>query len=813
MKFNEFCIYIVLLLVIAFNSKNFSQNDENYFKGRVIDGQNLEVLPFANISYEGTTTGTTSDEKGYFQLPFLANSNLIVSYVGFKSLIIPSSYIKNDSENLFTLFPIDIFLQEVTVYSSQSLDSDILESNNLSIQSERIREISSAMPDILRSVQALPGIAVNNEFKADFNVRGGTQDENLVLVNGAQVYEPYHIKEVANASVGIFNVDLIKKVDLITGGFSAKYGDKMSSVLNIQYREGDKENYKGAASLSLAYGDAYAEGPITDNSSFILGFRKSYMEYVLSLIDYEDINTMQPSFYDIQGVVSYNFSPTNKLLFEFIHSGDDFSYTPSRNYPGSPSNINYNNEPATSRSIKTEDENNLATYYTNLFDVQSINTLSNKSILNFELSYYSQTDDEYRLFERIQARDIKTSTTNSHFFDSLYTNRLTYDSLEIETLEIKSNLIYQFNPNYEINVGASFQKIFYMQSTNDLWTYTYSNNLDDVNNVERETLVRKGSFGDDVPVNTESYKYNAYIENIYQINQDITINLGGRIDYFEINKDLTFSPRFNFAYNLGANTILRGAWGHFYQSPNYRQLLYSESSDTNTQSQKAIHYILGIENTSYFSNSLSNFFKIKLEGYYKDYYEAISSWYGTFERLEYSRNNDANGNAKGMDLYAVLSLPGFYTWLSYGLLFADEDKIDDEFGEYPRYTDQRHSISLVTNVYLGNDWSISLKGFYGSGFPYTPKKAVHLGNNIWDWKDGEIHSKTLPAYKRVDLRVSKTFKYENSDLDIFIDVSNIFNFKNVFNYKYDTPGYGKPSVEEVLLWPIIPSFGIRWQFN
>lgn len=812
MKNNYYYSCITFFLILVLNSSLFSQQNSE-ISGEIINGQNLEPLAFANIAYLNTSIGTTSDENGYFILPYSKDNNeIVISYVGYKSLILNKEELKRPTNNLLALFPIEIFLQEVTVYSSQRQKTDLKEANSLSLQSEKIREISVGMPDILRSVQALPGIAVNNEFKADFNVRGGNQDENLVLVNGAQVYEPYHIKEASNASVGIFNVDLIKKVDLITGGFSARYGDKMSSVLNIKYREGNREEYTGAASISLAYVDAYFEGPISDNSSFIIGVRKSYLEYVLSMIDYEDINTAQPSFYDIQGVLSYHLSPSSKLLFEFIHAGDQFSYNPKKNNLNVPIVSTHKGESAVFQTSRIEDDDNNSSYYTNLFDLQSINILSNRSILNLELSYYRQTDDEYRLFNRITSQNIETVSTNNQFYDSLYTTRYTYDSLKIETLEFKSNLQYQFSPFYEINTGFGYQKLFYNQNADDTFTYLKHNNLDNINVVEKDTLIKKGEFADDVLVNTDSYKYNVYIENIFQFTDDFTANVGGRINYFDINKDINFSPRINISYNLGNQFILRGAWGHFYQSPSYSQLLYSQASDSNTQSQKSIHYILGLEKSSYFSDKSGSFFKFKLEGYYKDYSDVISSYFGTFERLTYSRVNDAIGSSMGLDIYLVLSIPRVYSWISYGLLFSNEDNLNDNIGEYPRYTDQRHSVSFVSNVNFGNNWETTIKAYFGSGFPYTPKKAVKNGNNEWFWESGEIHSAHLPSYKRIDFRLSKTFLFASSKLNVFLDISNIFNFKNIQNYEYETPGYSKPEVEEILLWPIIPSFGIRWQY-
>lgn len=790
----------------------FGQPTEKVIKGKVIDAQTFEPLPLANIVFKDSEIGTTTDLKGKFIISNSINaSEMIISFIGYKSLTVDLNSVPYDSENLFMLLPTSILLQEVTVYSNTNRNIDITEISSLSMQSQRIREISAGMPDILRSVQALPGIAVNNEFKADFNVRGGNQDENLVLVNNAQVYSPFHIKEVANASVGIFNVDLINKVDLITGGFSARYGDKMSSVLNIQYREGNKERYSGAASLGLAYLDGYVEGPITESGSFIFGIRKSYLEYLISLIDYEDITSMKPAFYDLQGVLSYNIAPTNKILFEFIHAGDNFTYNPTKQKYSSPYIALHNGFEARFQTSVIDDDRYKASYFSNLFDVQSINTISSTLSLKGEISYYEEKNDEHRLSLSDYTQDIKLTNDGTSFFDRIHRERLTYDTLTIKTLELKSDIGYQISPNYELNFGISYKNITYNQHVDDIWTFIRNNNLVDPNTVMTDTIISKGELAEDTPVDVKSYKFSTYVENVFQAADNFTVNAGGRIDYFDLNRELTFSPRLSAGYRLDELTTIRAAWGYYYQSPFYRQLLSSSASDTNTKSQLAVHYILGLEHFIPLSNSKNNFLKVKIEGYYKDYRNIISSWFGTFERLTYSKRNDAKGSAKGIDVHAVFNIPHFYCWLSYGLLFAKEDKLTDEIGEYPRYTDQRHTISFVSRIDFGADWSFTLKGFFGSGFPYTPRTALN-NNGSWEWQSEKIHSAHLPPYKRIDVRISKDFNFSNSSLNVFIDVSNVFNFKNIQGYEYKTPGFTQPSAEEVPLWPIIPSLGLRYQF-
>lgn len=804
---------ITFLLSITFfviNNSIFTQN-LNSIKGKVIDAATNTPLGLANISFFGKDLGTAVNDNGEFTLiNSIKADSLLITFVGYKSKIIKLEEEHYKTENQFYLEPINISLREITVYSKINTENIEHEISLLSLRSERLGNISSGIPDILRSVQSLPGITANNEFKANFNVRGGNQDENLVLVNNTIVYEPFHIKEAANASVGIFNMDLIKKVDFSTGGFSAQFGDKMSSMLNIQYREGNKNFLQGAASISLAYFDGYLEGPITNDLTFIFGIRKSYLEYILSMINYKEISSAKPSFYDVQGVLSYHISPSNKILFEFIHAGDNFSYEPIKEKYNPPYSGSFQNQDALIINSKTEKETNKASYYSTLLDLQTINILSSQGMLKITLSYYNQLDNEYRLFNREEVQNINIISTNTGYFNNYYTNRLSFDSLIISNIELKTELDYQFFPLLELNLGLSYQRIFYDQVSDDIVTYINKNNLLDPNEVISDTTIEKGEWSSENLLNTKSYKLNGYIENIFFID-DWTLNLGGRFDYFDLNKQLNFSPRFNFSRSIFKNTKLSAAWGYFYQSPNYRQLMYSSPSASNTGSQLAIHYLFGLEHLIYLSEDLSNQLKFRLEGYYKNYKKLISSYFGTFERLTYSRQIDAVGHASGFDFYVSLDLPNFYCWLSYSYLTAKENKSSDNLGEYPRYTDQTHTIAFVSDYILGAGWEVNLRAFYGSGFPYTPKTAVK-NNGIWEWKSAEIHSAYLPAYRRIDMRINKNFTFGSSQLIIFLDISNVLNFKNVQGYEYKTPGAAKPEAEEVLLWPIIPSFGVRYKF-
>ncbi len=787
------------------------QPPEKYIlSGIVFDVNTQEPIPYSNIFIKDINKGMPTDEKGNFKFTLESgNYELQVSYIGYKTEQIG---IKIEKKELFIQIPLvrtDVLLQEVSVYS-KSVDTVASQSvSSVTLQSKRIEQISGILPDVFRSIQMLPGIAVNNEYSAKFNVRGGNYDENLVLINGTQVYEPFHLKEAANASVGIFNINLMSNVEMITGGFSAMYGDRLSSVLNIDYREGSHDKYKSSASISLTNLDAMTEGPITSNSSYLLAVRKSYLEYVLSMVGSE--TQAKPSFYDVQGILSYSVSPANKFLFKFIHSGDDFTNYPGINSYG-PTNLSgtFKGYPATQKTMYYSYEGNYGTYYNNLFDVQNVMVLSGQAILKGTLSFYEQYDNYHRMDSTYYITNINSN--KNYFYFSHYRNN--YDNnLKIKTWEGKISFDGQVSPFYEIRTGFNYQNISYAQDLFNLWNTIATQNIDAYPNNLYQTYSNQPIDYSGEKINASSYKLAGYIENVFQINENIILNAGGRVDYFDINKDLNFSPRLSISYKTDFGSIIRAAWGYYYQSPIYDQLKYATPSDTNTKAQKATHYILGIENFVYLDETNTTKLTIKTEGFYKKYDNLISSTTDSYGRITYSRINDSEGYAAGCDFYTTLSLPGFYGWFCYEYLVSKEDYLNNPSKVYPRYTDQTHTLSFVADFDLGYKWDFNLRASYGSGFAFTPSINTYDKTTLsYKYVIGEKNSARIPPYKRIDVRISKELTVWSLKADLFLDVSNLFNFENVQGYNYRYDNNGNPMTEEIKLWPIIPTIGFTVHF-
>ena len=792
--------------VVQFETYNVS--------GIVYDASTHEPLVFTNIIVKGTEQGMATDAKGKFSfnLP-QGRDTLRFSYVGYKAVEFPISLDK-DIQLSINLFAMDVLLQDVTIYAYQGGDSELKSTSALSLQSEKIKTSTSIFPDVLRSVQMLPGVSTNNEFTAKFNVRGGNPDENLVLVNGTQVDDPFHLKEAGNYSIGILNTDMVNKMDLMTGGFPARYGDKMSSVLNVEYREGNKERYSGTASLSLTDVDILAEGPLSEKGSFIVGARKTYLEYIFKVANQN--TAVVPTFYDIQGVIDYSLNAGNKLLFKFIYAEDELAENPTTNRSG-PYQYYSVSDGFTHTQQWGDSNNSQAQYYSTLLALQSVNIISSSTILKTELSLYDERENERGRHDYAYRSDI--DGRGYLFFYNSVTQQLYHNNLLIRTMEVNSMLDQQISEKYWIKTGLSYQHITYnedqlFQRTIDQ-TANFDYNHDNYGNYPDTNFSHQidnpfDAF--DNQMNTQSFKFAGYVENVIQLTDHLLLNTGGRFDYFDLDKELTWSPRINLAYQIREGLTARGAWGYYYQSPIYRQVAYSTASDTNTQSQKAIHSVLGVDYAVSLDPEEQSFLKLRVEWFYKKYENLMSATRTSFGYVYYSRTNDAFGNSKGMDVYLMCSVPGFYGWMSYSYLEALQNILNDRYGSFPRNTDQRHTFAIVGDLNLGSEWNLAMRYTYGSGYPYTPQVAQkNSTTDQWEWSSGPPNSDRLPSYSCMGMRITKSFKMFGLVTSTFLDISNLLDAKNILAYQYYINN-NTPVKDGVGLPPLIPTIGISVRF-
>ncbi len=813
-------VSILIGTALIFSTVSAQQSSPLYtISGIVIDNTNNAPLALARITLLPQKTEVNADEQGRFSFSVSAGEHKIqVSYVGYQTMV-RILRVQGDMRNIsLRMQSLNYLLQEVSVFSRQNntlTEMDVAGTTSLS--SEAVQRTSGMMKEAFRAVQSMPGITSNNEFSARFNVRGGNQDENLVLINGTQVFEPYHIKYAPQASIGVFNIDLIQKIDIMTGGFSAEYGDRMSSAVNMRYREGRKDKIGGSVGLSLANIDALVEGPLGEQASFIIGARQSFLQYLLKIVAPEE--QISPSFYDVQGTLTYTPSPSHKLFFQFLRSGDVFRVGPTNEITQFP-NVTGTVRPVGSSAaipitgvqdnFNIEDVNSL--YANTMLNLQHTYIINAHTIWKNELALYDQRDDENGTRRDGNTLNL-TATRNpsQRFWRDYERHRFANNQLTVNTLEAKSSLITQITDTYELRGGISYQHLNFIQNRVDSTKYRNINTIDRAPDTTRTFWADNSSSAQFI--NIGSYKLAGYVENVLSFDNRLFVNLGGRFDYFDINLNATLSPRISATYTFESGTTLRAAWGHYYQSPLYQQLRLSQRADSNTKAQRAIHYVAGIEHRFNVEDNAHCTFKI--EGYYKAYSDLISSQ-RTFgnpiisnQGMVYSRRNDAIGHAMGVDIFTAFALGRWSGWASYGYLVANEDNLSDAIGFYPRTTDQRHSASAILNFDAGKTWIIGFRYSYGSGFAYTPQ--------VWNaqtlrWVNGTRNGAYFPYYQRVDLRIDKGFILFGLQASFFVDISNVLDRDNVyqFSYRYNSDGTGR--IETIALFPLIPTAGLTVLF-
>lgn len=788
------------LLLLLVPSLVFCREALHMAEGRVIDASTNRGLPSASVLVENTDYHTSTNANGQFGVPLPSSgSRLIVTYVGYKTETIEA--VPDRSPIVIRLTPVGYAVSEVTVEAENKMDEI---QNSFRLGSAQIKDLAVTLGDPMRSLQTMPGASSDNEMSAQINVRGGTSDENLVLINGAPIYRPYHLNELSMSSVGIFNMDLVKSIRFSAGGWSAKYGNALSSIINVDYKEGNRNHFIGTADLGVTDMSASLQGPINQNGSFIVAARTCYLGYLLQRIKLsQGINA---GYYDVQGNIGYDFSASNKLRVTFIDSRDNASQDPTNStstaaYPGTI--VGKSTLITETTSFMPYDDDNYSTF---LLSVNSDNLLSDE-LISRTSAYYS------RGTEHRQLADVIASQATYDTFPGMWSSQSTMlnssDDLDLERVSLHQELQYQATSFLNFDAGLGVERIWYDYSPKIYESITRTTNTVEFPDTTVSSYLSDDGSTDTVAVVAPSYAVAGYAQETLQILDNLKLNLGVRFDYFDLDKEDKFSPRVGLSYMMPFEIGMSAAWGIYYQLPDYDQLRSSQASAGNTRFQRATHYVLDLEKHFLGVGVLDLDFYQK---YYSDLIPAIRSAYGS---LSYGdRQNDGVGFAKGMDVAWSMNLKNIDISFSYSYLVAKEKTPGTDEGYYPRITDQRNTASIAVSCDLGDEWIATAKGFYGSGYAYTPSVTRYDSSIMMDvWVESGKNSAHYPPYERVDLRITKTVSIMQNPLRCYLEVTNVLNRRNVLSYDYTYDKDGNPKMEPTLLLGIVPTIGISYTFG
>jgi hypothetical protein len=761
------------------------------FTGKIVDFESGETLPYANVYVKSTKTGATSNIDGYFTLLNVPSdtSTLVVQYIG---------YLKEE----FHLSPemlekgVKIGIQAIGTQLDEVIISDKKEHMMKASEGVSMVKVSpaqlSSLPslgekDIFRSLQLLPGISGTNETSSGLYVRGGTPDQNLVLLDGFTVYHVDHFYGFFSA----FNANAIKDVQLYKGGFEAKYGGRLSSVVELTGKSGNTNKVSGNVGLSAVTGNASIEVPFADgDGTFLFAGRRSYTDIIQSGL-YDDIFTIfngeeeeapqvagpggrgvqgrfaqqqvEPAFffYDLNTKLSYRPSSKDIVSLSFYNGGDNLDQ--SNEFDSSIFGNTGGAGPVGGAQFanSTTDLTEWGNWGSSIkWGRQWNDRFFSNAVLAYS-NYFSERD---RFSEVERTREDSTFVTRNGTIQD--------NDLKDVTLRIDNE--YLINEKHQLEFGTQI-----------------TSSKSDFLRVLNDTTVQQDR-------KDKGLVSALYVQDKWKPVPGLSINPGIRLSHYDVTNKFYIEPRLSGSYQLIEKLKLKGAWGIYYQFVNRiiqeditqgsRDFWLLSNEDTNPVG-KAIHYIVG---ASYETNG----FLFDVEAYHKDmtglteFTERITRRPGPpgpgggQVSTQDSDFFQGDGYARGVEFLAQKKFGKMTGWVGYtlGEVVYDFPEISER--PFKALHDQTHEFKVVNSMRLGA-WTLAATYIYATGKPYTaPVGGYELtlldGTQNSYISIGEKNALRLPSYSRVDVSATVNIPMGNSQAELGLSIFNLLNHNNIW---------------------------------
>ncbi|GAL71034.1 TonB-dependent receptor [Jejuia pallidilutea] len=780
----------------------FIYSQEATIKGVILNENNQ---PIPKVSVKTGNIGTETNDNGFYSLSIPANQDIAIEFSHIShEKVIATFNLKNGVIKEFNPVLSESIEQIATVVISGDRRKEV--EGIISLQPETIRKIPGANAGVENLLMTLPGVSNNNELSTQYSVRGGNYDENLVYINGIEVYRPFLVRSGQQEGLSFVNSDLVQNVDFSAGGFQAKYGDKLSSVLDITYKT--PYQFEVNADLSLL-GAAVSVENISKDSKFtsIVGAR--YRNNNLFVDAKQTQTNFRPIFADLQGYFTYKF--TNKFHLSFLGNAalNKYDYEPLTRQ----TNFGTLADPV---ALIVFYEGQEKTEYQTYFGAFQGTYFANDNLtLNLTASTYHTTEEEY--FDILAQYNL--GEVNSNIGDE-----------NLGEVEFSEGIGSQLNHGRN-DLDALISTI---QAKGDLkiddnrieWSVKYTH--EDIRDrlVEWEVIDSAGFSirpPRTIPTNEQPYVpyegpltpfTNVRARNNTQINRlqayaqwskratlgesDVWYNAGVRMHNWSVkdgansSNQTVFSPRGQFAIkpNWKKDMLFRAAAGLYYQPPFYRELRDSTGTvQPNVKAQKSFHLVLG---NDYSFKMWDRPFKLTSEVYYKNLTD-VNPYTLENVRIRYRANNNAKAYAYGLDMRLNGEfVPGTESWFSFGYLKTEEN-INNR-GYISRPTDQRLKFAALFQDYVPNipNMRVYLNLVYNTGLPGgSPSYA-----------DPYEYQLRLPDYKRADVGFQFVLVDENKQfkngwkkpfkqLSFGVEIFNIFDVQNSITNTWVRDVYSK----------------------
>ncbi|MBN1251210.1 MAG: carboxypeptidase-like regulatory domain-containing protein, partial [Bacteroidales bacterium] len=755
---------------------SFSQNITEIY-GKITDEKGFPV-EMVNVIITNSGKGTLSDKDGNYKIKAIQNQELNISFylISFKEKKISINTIdKTKLEINAILIQKDTELEQINVINNNSNEHGLVQLNPKVINS--IPNISGNKIQTL--LKTLPGVASTNELSSTYSVRGGNFDENLVYINGFEIFKPDLIQTGKQEGLNMINSDLVSNIEFSAGGFGAEYGDKMSSVLDINYKK--PTEFKLSADLSLLGADFHTEGSNFNNKlSHLIGARYKNSQYLLNSL--ETTGQYKPNFFDIQSLFDYKIN--NKLNVSLL------TYYSSNNYIFYPedqtSSFGTVNE---ALSLYIDFEGQEKDKFSSLMGGLNFNYSPNNNIkLNFKAAAYNNHEEiTFDIKGRYSLNQLDKDMGSSTYGDSIlnlgigsflnharnYFDANIYNFAQNGFLQ-KDNNIIKWELKYQIEQLIDKNKEWKLMDSAG-----YSIPYND------ENLILSESYISDNELNRNRVEAYLQINNEPNFTPNLNSEFGIRINWTDFNNELLISPRFALNYYPKDNKklLFRLGTGLYYQALFLKELIDNQGNmRTDIRSPRSIHFVASAD---YDYIMLNRPFHFKAELYYK-----LLNWLIPYNieniRVRYLPDITANGYATGLDFRINGEfVEGVESWLSVSFMKSAIDTENDDIGAQPLPNDHTVNISLFFQDYMpGNkNFRMYLALMYLTGTPFGAP------NN-----ENYIAPLRMTDYKRVDIGFTSILKSDDkkkkndifSSIKLGIEVFNLLGIKNTISYNWVT---------------------------
>ncbi len=768
-------IYLPLLILGFLSMSSLVYAQKSTLHG-VLKSNDGVVVEGVSVAYK--TTGTISDTNGEYSITLPANEKLsiVFSHLSFNTQVHEIILDEGEKRNLDLIFTPDL-----NIISEVDLVEDALREQNITrIDKKNLQSIAGPTGGVEGLVATLGGVSSKNEMSSQYSVRGGNYDENLVYVNGFEIYKPFLVRSGEQEGLSFINSDMVENINFSAGGFNATYGDKLSSVLDITYK--DPKSWKSHLTLSFMGVNATIEGVNKSKRwSHVTSYRQKSNQFLLSSLDTR--STYKPKFSDFQTLNTYHINSQMKLSLLAHYASNEYHSIPDSRE----SDFGTIDRPLRLYIYFDGQEKDI--YHSGMgaarFDYQIHDSLQ----MSLSASLFQTREQEFYDVEGQYWLGQLDNSLGSENFGQVVSNRGVGGYFRHARNELFARV---FNFEYR---GKQFKN-----GTTTDWGVKYQNELiDDL--LKEWQLIDSSGFS--VPQHSDSllelfefvqakhllntHKWSAYLQKNGTINFDhtkLTYTFGIRTLYRSMNKESFISPRLGLSYrpNWEKDVLLKVALGSYNQAPFYRELrdkngvLYKD-----LKSQKSFQYVFS---TDYIFKAWSRPFKLVGELYYKSLSNIIPYEIDNL-RIRYLPEKMAKGYTMGIDLRVNGEfVPGVESWASMSLMKSQEDILGDGYGFIPRPNDQRFSFSMFFQDYLPRNpsYKMNLKLHYSSGLPVGALNS-------------ERHEQTfrIPSYKRLDIGFTKVIKEKGSESNskylknfesvwLSAEIFNLLGIRNTISY-------------------------------